>query len=250
MARFLHDDERFLSKLERNELELTKINVWSLLMQNSFDLVLEYTNEALHNKKLPKICPREFRRFLGTLFMSSGFNFSNTKTWEMMAQLTNNKSMILSRFNQILFNLSGFDSLGDDSSWVDQRCKLKQLNDLQGAAFKRTRSLMFDPHNVYCDVYYFYLLNLLCRVICGSVQTSCMYQHVSMRRVSSTRNCASIVVCRNCTMIYGANSLQTTIDCRGYLCVYHVTLFFNCPSSHRSALRSREFLTFIDAGIS
>jgi len=69
-------------------------------------------------------------------------------------------------------------------------------------------------------MYYFYLLNLPCSDLCWSVQSTCMYQHMPLRRVSSTKNVASRVACRNCTMLYGANPLPTTVSSRDYLCVF------------------------------
>jgi hypothetical protein len=92
-------------KLQLHSLELTEVNVFMLLLSNALDSIMEYTNEGLNSSGLFPLIHVEFHCFLGTLLLSSVFNASVAKSWEMMSNLTGGESMVCERFVQILNNL-------------------------------------------------------------------------------------------------------------------------------------------------
>ena len=100
---------RLGEKLKLNEMELTELNIFSLLMSSSFDFMLEYTNESMTQKGIMKATQAEFRRFIGTLLLSTTFNLSTDYSWSLMEQISNNKVMMKDRFNEILYNLRGYE---------------------------------------------------------------------------------------------------------------------------------------------
>ena len=128
-------------KLQLHSLELTEVNVFMLLLSNALDSIMEYTNEALNSCGLFPLSHVEFRCFLGTLLLSSAFNASATKVWEMMSNLTAGKSMVRERFVQILNNLRGYTVqariIEDASStWTNQRNQLDQIDMLEKKIFE------------------------------------------------------------------------------------------------------------------
>jgi hypothetical protein len=130
-------------------LELTELNIFSLLMSASFDYLLEYTNESLTHNGLRKLSTPEFRRFLGTLLLSSTFNVSTDLTWSLLESLTNKNIMSRERFNVVLQNLRGFEVLGrsvDYSSleWKDQKDLLHNLHFLEDKMFERSKQIFFE----------------------------------------------------------------------------------------------------------
>jgi hypothetical protein len=111
-------------KLELNSLEITEVNTFILLLSNALDNIMEYTNESLNCNGLIPVSHVEFCCFLGTLLLSSAFNASAKKTWEMMDVVTGGKSITCERFVQVLNNLSGYSvqhRMIEDarSSWTD-----------------------------------------------------------------------------------------------------------------------------------
>lgn len=86
---FIDNIQRNLSlKLSLHSMECNEINIFHLLFSNAFDSLLEYTNESLNEKKLLPLSNGEFRKFMGTLLLSSVFNTSVEKSWNLMGSLT------------------------------------------------------------------------------------------------------------------------------------------------------------------
>jgi hypothetical protein len=117
-------------------MESNEINLFHLLISSAFDSLLEYSNESLNEKRLIPLSYREFRKFIGTLLLSSVFNRSAEQSWNLMGSLTSNKHMSREQFIQILTNLGGYDInwriiQSTNSRWTDQRNVLekKVLND-------------------------------------------------------------------------------------------------------------------------
>jgi hypothetical protein len=123
-------------KLSLHSMESNEINLFHLLISSAFDSLLEYSNESLNEKRLIPLSYREFRKFIGTLLLSSVFNRSAEQSWNLMGSLTSNKHMSREQFIQILTNLGGYDInwriiQSTNSRWTDQRNVLekKVLND-------------------------------------------------------------------------------------------------------------------------
>jgi hypothetical protein len=113
-------------KLSLHSMEGNEINLFHLLISSAFDSLLEYTNESLNEKRLIPLSYGEFRKFIGTLLLSSVFNTSAEQSWNLMGCLTANKHMCRERFVQVLSNLRGYDVTrriisSSNSRWIDQR---------------------------------------------------------------------------------------------------------------------------------
>jgi hypothetical protein len=111
-------------------MESNEINLFHLLISSAFDSLLEYSNESLNEKRLIPLSYREFRKFIGTLLLSSVFNRSAEQSWNLMGSLTSNKHMSREQFIQILTNLGGYDInwriiQSTNSRWTDQRKRKK-----------------------------------------------------------------------------------------------------------------------------
>ncbi len=85
-------------KLEMHSLEVTEVNVLMLLLSNAMDNSMEYINESLNCNGLIPITPVEFLCFIGTLLLSSVFNASAKRAWEMMDKVTGGKCMVCKCF--------------------------------------------------------------------------------------------------------------------------------------------------------
>ena len=136
---------RLQEKLRLHLLELNEVNIFTLLMSSSIDYILEYTNESITQSGLPKVSPQEFRRFMGTVLLSSTFSVSNDLSWSLMEALTNNSVMPRDRFNAILQNLRGFEVMGrsankNNAVWLDQRDLLQNLHYLEEKIFERSKN--------------------------------------------------------------------------------------------------------------
>jgi hypothetical protein len=93
-------------KLSLHSMESNEINLFHLLISSAFDSLLEYTNESLNEKRLIPLSNGEFRKFIGTLLLSSVFNTSTEKSWNLMGSLTSNKPMSREHFIQVLKKLA------------------------------------------------------------------------------------------------------------------------------------------------
>jgi hypothetical protein len=130
-------------------MECNEINIFHLLFSNAFDSLLEYTNDSLNEKKLLPLSYGEFRKFMGTLLLSSVINTSVEKSWSLMGSLTKDKHMPRERFVQILTNLRGFDMRrriinSSSARWIDQRNTLDHLHLLEKKIFEHSIEFFFD----------------------------------------------------------------------------------------------------------
>jgi hypothetical protein len=143
---------RLQEKLRLHSLELNEVNIFTLLLSSSIDYILEYTNESIVESGLPKVSPQEFRRFIGTVLLSSTFSVSTDLSWSLMEALTNNIIMPRDRFNAILQNLRGFELMGRTANrnnpvWLDQRDLMQNLHHLEEKIFERSKKFFFDTRN-------------------------------------------------------------------------------------------------------
>jgi hypothetical protein len=118
-------------------------------LSSAFDSLLEYTNESLNEKRLIPLSYGEFRKFIGTLLLSSVFNTSAEQSWNLMGCLTANKHMCRECFVQVLSNLRGYDVTrriisSSNSRWIDQRNTLGHLHLLEKKIFERSIKFFFD----------------------------------------------------------------------------------------------------------
>ncbi len=74
-------------KLQLHLLELTTLSLFLLLLSHALDSILEYPIEALNSKGLFPLSHVEFQCFIGKLVLSTGFNASVSKAWEMISTL-------------------------------------------------------------------------------------------------------------------------------------------------------------------
>ena len=79
------------------------------LLSNAMDYVKENINESFNCNGFIPMCHVEFCCFLGILLLSSAFNASAKKNWEMMDKGTGGKSMACEHFVQVLNNLRGYN---------------------------------------------------------------------------------------------------------------------------------------------
>jgi hypothetical protein len=80
-------------KLDSHCVECSEINIFCLLMSRVNDYIMEFTNKGLNSKGLPPTSAQEFRRFIGTLLLSSAFRMSVENTWNHMISLINGLCM-------------------------------------------------------------------------------------------------------------------------------------------------------------
>jgi hypothetical protein len=106
---------RFASKLQANRLELTEINLFSLLVGPTLDHLMQLTSESVNSAGLAPLGAHEFRRFIGTLFLSSSFNLCVEDMFFVMDTLTGGEAMNLPRFKEILRHLRGTDRIQMDA---------------------------------------------------------------------------------------------------------------------------------------
>ncbi len=88
---------KFTSKLASNRLEATEIHVFTLLMGAALDHLMGLTGESLNTAGFAPLSANEFRRFIGTLFLSSSFNLCVEDMFSLMGGLTEGQSMSLPR---------------------------------------------------------------------------------------------------------------------------------------------------------
>ena len=141
---------KFTSKLASNRLEATEIHVFTLLMGAALDHLMGLTGESLNNAGLAPLSANEFRRFIGTLFLSSSFNLCVEDMFSLMDRLTEGQSMSLPRFREVLHNLKGVETMFRDGStgqWTDQRNKLGGLHPLEVIMFERAIFYLYDEVN-------------------------------------------------------------------------------------------------------
>jgi len=129
--------------------EPSELNVFNILAQNGLDNILEYTNESVNLSSCPNISKNEFRRFLGTLLLSSTFNLSMDHSFDLMEKLTGCANVKLDRFREILHNIKGYDCSNrkehrTSDQWSDQRNLLHNLHPLEQKMFERSTDLFFD----------------------------------------------------------------------------------------------------------
>jgi hypothetical protein len=116
--------QKLSNKLQANLLEPTEMNLFLLLVSSGLVKVLEYTNESMIQQGFSSVSPSEFRRFLGTLLLSTTFTLTIDHMFSLMDQLTSGAAMNKDRFREILHNLKGYDCrnrAGGSSTWDDQR---------------------------------------------------------------------------------------------------------------------------------
>jgi hypothetical protein len=102
--------QQLRAKLRNNDLEVNELNVFSLFLSSSLDYILEYPNELLARKGHNCTSTYEFRCFLGTFLLLSSFNFSTNLKWNLMQKITGDKAKGRDRFNELMKNLSGFET--------------------------------------------------------------------------------------------------------------------------------------------
>jgi hypothetical protein len=134
-------------KLKLHSLEVTEVNVFMLLLSNAMDNIMEYTNESLNCNGLIPMTHVEFQCFFGTLLLSSAFNASAKKTWEMMDKVTGGKCMVCELFMQVLNNSSGYSMqhcliTDTRASWSNQRNPLDQIHNLERACLNDQWSIL------------------------------------------------------------------------------------------------------------
>jgi hypothetical protein len=73
-SRYIHGVQQKLGmKLDSHCMEFSEINIFCLLMSRVNDYIIEFMNEGLNSKGLPPTSAQEFRKFIGTLLLSSAF---------------------------------------------------------------------------------------------------------------------------------------------------------------------------------
>jgi hypothetical protein len=136
-------------KLSLHSMEANELNLFHLLISTAFDSIIEFTNESLNEKNLIPLSYGVFRCFIGTLLMTSVFNTSVEKSWELMSLCTSNKHMSHERFIQVLTNLRGYDVRrriinNPNARWIDQRNMLDHLHTLEKKVFEHSIEFFFD----------------------------------------------------------------------------------------------------------
>ncbi len=114
----------------------------------TLDHLMQLTSESVNSAGLAPLGAHEFRRFIGTLFLSSSFNLCVEDMFSVMDTLTGGEAMNLPRFKEILRHLRGTDPLFRDGStgqWNDQRNLLGQMHPLEKMVFERSLHYFFDP---------------------------------------------------------------------------------------------------------
>ncbi len=152
-----HFRQRFTDKLIVNLLEPTPVNVFNLLTSGAIECILEYTNESMNLNGHTPVSPLEFKRFIGTLLLSSTFTLSMDQSFSLMETLTGGCNIKVDRFRQILNNLKGYEcstrpNVRSTNQWDDQRNLLHNLHPLEGKMFERSMHFFFDRENG-CYVY-------------------------------------------------------------------------------------------------
>ena len=114
----------------------SQLSLFHLLISTAFDSIIEFTNESLNEKNLIPLSYGELRCFIGTLLMTSVFNTSVEKSWELMSLCTLNKHVSCERFIQLLTNLRGYDVRRRiinnlNACWIDQHNQLDHLHTLE-----------------------------------------------------------------------------------------------------------------------
>jgi hypothetical protein len=114
----------------------SQLSLFHLLISTAFDSIIEFTNESLNEKPLIPLSYGEFHCFIGTLLMTSVFNTSVEKSWELMSLCTLNKHVSCERFIQLLTNLRGYDVRRRiinnlNACWIDQHNQLDHLHTLE-----------------------------------------------------------------------------------------------------------------------
>jgi hypothetical protein len=93
---FLLCRESLVEAISVHSLECSEMLIF--LISAAMYFIIEYTNESLIQKGMSVLTAQEFRKFMGTLLLTSAFNTSVSTTWELMTAITVEQVMIHERF--------------------------------------------------------------------------------------------------------------------------------------------------------
>ena len=127
-----------------------------LVSEEVFVTIAKYASQVLVSRGLPIVKSYELRMFFATKLLRSRFDMSSDKSWdECLKPLATKHGFTLmekDRFNNILTSIRGYDVVsragdGGDSSWMQRKNLLRNLNELEKAIFKHSAALLFNTKN-------------------------------------------------------------------------------------------------------
>ena len=135
--------------LLRRGQDINSVTCFQFLIYPAMNLLVDFTCQHLVKSGKSPISLHEMWEFLETMMMRSAFNVSPELSWKLMEKHADGFDLMkLSRFNEILSSLRGYDvNARDPDDWMCKSNMLRNMNQIEVLIFERSVSTLLNKKN-------------------------------------------------------------------------------------------------------